>query len=96
MLFRVDRLSWALGKLLGQLFLMAVGIGLGAAGSYLLGLLWMPGFAPAATAEWMLRLSGRVCCFGFAYLGLAFWASQWARSGARTRVQGFERGADRH
>ena len=84
-LFRVDRLSWALGKLLGQLFLMAVGVGLGATASYALGLLYMPGFVPWETAWWMLRLTGRACCYGFAYLGLAFWASQWARTAARAR-----------
>lgn len=85
LLFRVDRRSWALGKLAGQTLLMVFGIALGAVGSFALGWFKMRGFAPLETAWWMLRLSARASCFGFAYLGIAFCASQLARSAARAR-----------
>lgn len=87
-LFRTDRLSWVLGKLAGQTLLMVVGVLVGAAGAYALGWLQMEGFARLETAWWLLRLSARACCFGFAYLGLAFCASQIARTGSRARWLG--------
>jgi ABC-type transport system involved in multi-copper enzyme maturation permease subunit len=87
-LFRVDRLSWALGKLVGQALLMTVGVALGAVATFALGWVQLEGFAPAETALWMIRLGARACCFGFAYLGLALCASQLARSGSRARWLG--------
>lgn len=84
-LFRTDRLSWALGKLAGQLSLMVVGVALGAVVSLVLGRWLLRDFSLASNAWWMARFGGRACCYGFAYLGLALCASQWARSPGRAR-----------
>lgn len=87
-LFRADRLSWSLGKLLGQLMLMIVGVFLGAAGSFGLGVLLHADFAAGPTAWWLARFTVRACAYGAAHLGLAFCASQWARTPARARWLG--------
>ncbi len=87
-LFRTDRLSWALGKLVGQLCLMTLGVLLGAAGSYALGLALYDGFAPLETAWWIARLAARSIVYGFAYLGVALCASQLVRTRAMARGLG--------
>ncbi len=87
-LFRIDRLSWALGKLLGQLCLMVLGVALGAAGCYLLGLILLDGFEPLESAWWIARLAGRSAFYGFAYLGVALCASQLVRTPAMARGLG--------
>lgn len=79
-LFRTDRLSWVLGKFLGQAILMACGIFSGAIACYILGAFFMSSFKPALTAVWMARMSARVWVYGFAYLGLALGVSQLTRS----------------
>ena len=87
-LFRTDRLSWALGKLVGQLCLMTLGVVLGAAGAYALGLILYDGFAPGQTAWWIARLAARSIVYGFAYLGVALCASQLVRTRAMARALG--------
>jgi len=82
-LFRTERLSWALGKLLGQTCLMAVGVLSGALASWLTGVIWFDGMAVADTAFWLLRISGRSIVYSFAYLGMVLGASQIARTTAR-------------
>jgi ABC-type transport system involved in multi-copper enzyme maturation permease subunit len=87
-LFRVDRLSWALGKLVGQLCLMTLGVALGAIGCYLLGLILLDDFEPLASAWWIARLAGRSAVYGFAYLGVGLCASQLVRTRAMARGLG--------
>lgn len=84
-LFRVDRLPWAVGKLLGQGMLMAVGILAGAAGVWIVGELGMNSFDGAGTAAWLLRFSVRAWVYGYAFLGMTLGLSQVTRSinGAR-------------
>ena len=84
-LFRVDRLSWAVGKLLGQTLLMCVGILVGAAASLATSSLLMTNSHIGLTAIWLLRFSGRAAIYGFAYLGLVVGCSLVAKSlnGAR-------------
>jgi ABC-type transport system involved in multi-copper enzyme maturation permease subunit len=84
-LFRVDRLSWALGKLAGQALLMIVGIAVGTLASYLLGAAMLDGFKAADTAWWMARLAGRAAIYGFAYLGVALCASMLVKSNGGAR-----------
>lgn len=79
-LLRVDRLSWATGKLLAQALLMGVGIAASALVAYLLGLGSLNDFAPGETALWLLRMSGRAWLYGWPFLGLALAASQLTRS----------------
>jgi ABC-type transport system involved in multi-copper enzyme maturation permease subunit len=84
-LFRVDRLSWAVGKLIGQTSLMVVGVLVGAAGCWLTGAIWLEGMAHGDTAWWLFRVAGRTSVYGFAYLGVAMCASQLTRTNARAR-----------
>lgn len=67
-LTRCDRLSWALGKLLGHAALLAAGLLSGAAVTLVVG------FAQqrfdVSSAVWLLRAAFRAWAYGFAYLGL--------------------------
>jgi ABC-type transport system involved in multi-copper enzyme maturation permease subunit len=84
-LFRVDRLSWAVGKLFGQTLLMLVGILAGALASLATSSMLMTNTHPGLTAIWLVRFSGRAAVYGFAYLGLVVGCSLVAKSlnGAR-------------
>jgi ABC-type transport system involved in multi-copper enzyme maturation permease subunit len=83
-LFRTDRVSWATGKLIGQTSLMAVGVLVGAVACWLMGLIWLDKMPLASTAYWLLRISGRVVVYSFAYLGIVMCASQLARTPIRS------------
>ena len=82
-LFRTDRVSWAVGKLVGQTCLMAVGVLVGAVACYAMGLVWLDEMPAGATAYWLLRISGRAIVYSFAYLGMVLGASQLTRTNAR-------------
>jgi ABC-type transport system involved in multi-copper enzyme maturation permease subunit len=82
-LFRTDRLSWALGKLVGQTALMALGVLVGAVVCWGTGMIWLDKMPAGATAYWLLRISGRAIVYSFAYLGMAMCASQLTRTRAR-------------
>ncbi len=82
-LFRTDRFSWAVGKLVGQTCLMAVGVLVGALVCWLMGAVWMDQMPVGATAYWLLRISGRAIVYSFSYLGMVLCASQLARTNAR-------------
>lgn len=85
-LFRTDRLHWALGKLGGQTLLMTVGILGGALGVWVIGFFSLSSFAPAATALWLLALSMRASIYGFTFLGLTLGVSQVNRSSHGSRA----------
>jgi ABC-type transport system involved in multi-copper enzyme maturation permease subunit len=82
-LFRTDRTSWALGKLIGQTSLMAVGVLAGALAAWGTGAIWLDQMPVADTGYWLLRLSGRAIVYGFAYLGIVICASLIARTSIR-------------
>lgn len=82
-LFRTDRISWALGKLIGQTALMAVGVLAGALTCWLTGWIWLDQMPVGETGLWLLRISGRATVYSFAYLGMAMCASQLTRTRAR-------------
>lgn len=84
-LFRVDRASWAVGKLLGQTCLMALGVLIGALGCWVLGAIWLDGMPLGKTAWWLLRMAARSIVYGFSYLGVAMCASLLTRTNARAR-----------
>jgi hypothetical protein len=83
-LFRTDRISWATGKLIGQTCLMAVGVLAGALACWAVGCIWLDGMPIGQTAYWLLRISGRVIVYSFAYLGMVMCASQLARTPIRS------------
>ena len=82
-LFRTDRLSWAVGKLLGQAALMGVGVLTGALAVWAVGFGFMARFEALDTAWWLLRLGGRAWVHGFAWLGGVMAVSQLTRSNMR-------------
>lgn len=82
-LFRTDRLSWALGKLVGQTCLMAVGVLVGALACWVTGVLWLEAMPLGNTAYWLLRISGRTIVYSFSYLGMVMCASQLAKTTVR-------------
>jgi ABC-type transport system involved in multi-copper enzyme maturation permease subunit len=87
-LVRVDRLSWSVGKLLGQALLMALGVALGGAAVWTVGAVGWAGFERAASAFWIARLGARASIYGFAWLGLALAVSQVTASAAIARGLG--------
>ncbi len=85
-LLRTSRLSFSLGKLLGQTLLILVGIGLGAVAVWITGFLQLASFDGAPTALWLMLLSGRIGVFAFAHVGLAVGLSHLTRSVPLSRV----------
>jgi ABC-type transport system involved in multi-copper enzyme maturation permease subunit len=79
-LLRTSRLSFSLGKLLGQTLLMLVGIALGAIGVWCTGFFQLGSFDGALTALWLALLSLRIAVFAFAHVGLAVGLSHVTRS----------------
>jgi ABC-type transport system involved in multi-copper enzyme maturation permease subunit len=84
-LVRADRASWAVGKLLGQAGLVAVGIFAGALAAWVMGLLFLQGFAPADSAFWLARLGTRAWIYSLPFLGLSLGLSQVVRSANAAR-----------
>lgn len=85
-LLRVDRLTYSLGKLLGQTLLMAGSVVAGAGLVWLAGRLTMSSFDGLSHAVWLLRLSLRAACYGFAYVGLVVGLSHLTRSVPASRA----------
>lgn len=84
-LFRCDRFSWVLGKLLGQAALLAAGLLLAGGASALMG--WVMSY-PVTGASWMwlARMALRTWVYGVAYLGLFGALSMFAHTPMRARV----------
>jgi ABC-type transport system involved in multi-copper enzyme maturation permease subunit len=78
--FRTDRTSWAVGKLVGQAVLLAVGLAAGALGVWCVGALQLSGFDATGTALWLVRLGARAWTFGLCWLGITLGISQLTRS----------------
>jgi len=87
-LFRTDRTAWAVGKLLGQAALLAVGLGLGAIGAWVTGYVQLASFAPVDSALWLARYAATAFLFAFAHLGLVLGVSQLTRSVPWSRALG--------
>jgi hypothetical protein len=85
-LFRIDGLHWALGKLGGQTFLMIICILSGAMGAWVVGFAALTSFQPTDTALWLLRLSSRASIYGFTFLALTLGVSQINRSSHSSRA----------
>lgn len=85
-LLRVDRLTYSLGKLLGQTLLMLGSVVAGAGLVWLAGSFAMSNFDGVSHATWLLRLSLRAGCYGFAYVGLVVGLSHLTRSVPASRA----------
>jgi len=82
-LTRVDRLSWALGKLVGHAALLLVGLLVGALATGVVA--WSGAGIDAASAVWLGRASLRAWVYGVAYLGLFSLVALVVRSPSRAR-----------
>lgn len=78
-LFRTPRWAWATGKYLGQALTLAVGVGAGALGVWLIGLGSLASFEPVETALWLGRFALRIWVWGLCWLGVALGISQVTR-----------------
>jgi ABC-type transport system involved in multi-copper enzyme maturation permease subunit len=83
-LTRCDRLSWALGKLLGHAALLALGLWVGALVTAGVGL--SEGAFDLASLAWLLRASLRTWVYGLAFLGIFVGVALAARAPARART----------
>jgi hypothetical protein len=84
-LFRCDRLAWALGKVLGQAALMGTGLLLSAVVASAVGT-WHEGAFDPGRLLWLLRTSLHAWFFGLAYLGLFCGVSMISSTPARARA----------
>ncbi len=88
-LFRTSRLHWCLGKFAGQAVQILGALLLSAAGAWLVGLLRMKSFEPAATALAMLGFVMRGWIYSLTFLGLALAVSQWCAAPNLALALGF-------
>jgi ABC-type transport system involved in multi-copper enzyme maturation permease subunit len=88
-LTRVDRSAWAAGKALGQAALLAVGIGLGSIGAFIVGAIRLGSFEALPTALALLSYSGSALVYGLAWLSLVLGASQLTASVPGSRALAF-------
>jgi ABC-type transport system involved in multi-copper enzyme maturation permease subunit len=79
-LFRASRLSWCLGKFIGQALQLLLALFLSAAAAWCVGRLQMASFEPFATAQGMLIFVWKAWVYTLAYLGLASAVSLVCRS----------------
>lgn len=83
-LTRCDRLSWGLGKLLGQAALLLVGLLVGAGATGLVAL--SSGGIDVASVLWLARAALRAWVYGLAYLGIFSCISLVVRRPSRARA----------
>ncbi len=84
-LFRCGRLSWVLGKLLGQAALLAAGLLMAAGASALVA--WSMSYpVTVSSLTWLARMAFRSWVYGCAYLGLFGALSMVAQTPLRVRV----------
>lgn len=87
-LLRVNRLTYSVGKLLGQSALMLGSVLAGACAVWITGSLRMSAFESLPTATALLSLSLRASIMGFAYVGLSVGVSHLTRSIPLSRAFG--------
>jgi ABC-type transport system involved in multi-copper enzyme maturation permease subunit len=85
-LVRVPRLAYCVGKFLGQLLIIALGLVLSGLSIYATGAIEMTSFAWWDTAFWIAALGGRALCYVTAYVGLTAGISQAVRSVHQARL----------
>lgn len=84
-LFRCDRLSWTLGKTVGQAALLAAGLGLAALGAFVVGT-WVDAAFDLSRLGWLLTTAFRAWVYGLAYLGIFSAISMIAKTPMRARA----------
>ena len=85
-LVRTSRLSWSVGKYLGQAALMAVALLLSGVGAWCVARLRMMGANGLEIALGMVLWSLRAWVYSLGFLGLALGVSHLTRSGARATI----------
>ena len=87
-LVRADRVSWMVGKLIGQSTLLAMSLALGAVATWMTGWAQLGSFEPLLTAKWLLHFCLTAYLFNWAHLGLVLGISQLTRSVPWSRALG--------
>ncbi len=87
-LFRTSKLSWCLGKALGQAVLLLAALLVGGVYIWALGIFRLANFQPMSTAIYLLLLIIKTWCYSMAFLGLAFCISQVFKSVQLARSMG--------
>jgi ABC-type transport system involved in multi-copper enzyme maturation permease subunit len=85
-LVRVPRLAYCVGKLLGQLLIIALALAASGVVIYGTGAIRMTSFAWWNNAVWIAALGGRALCYATAYVGLTTGISQAVRSVHQARL----------
>jgi len=80
---RASRLSWTLGKFLGQLLLFAVALAASAFGAWLLARYRLAASDAWLQAQGLFVWTFRIGAYGFAFLGLLMGVAHWTRSPSR-------------
>ena len=88
-LVRAARSHWCLGKFAGQALQVLVALLLSAASAWVVGMLWLHDFQPAATAWHMLLFALKAWIYALPFLGLALGVSQLCTSPTLALVFGF-------
>lgn len=87
-LLRTSRLCFSVGKLVGQMLLVATSIACGAAAVWVTGYLSLSSFEAGRSGLWLSLLSLRIGMYAFAYVGLAVGLSHLTRSVPISRALG--------
>lgn len=75
-MMRTSRLSWCLGKFLGQALLLVLALMLSVIGAWSMARFRLSGFDGLATASAMMLLGAKAWLYGLAFIGLALAVSQ--------------------
>ena len=79
-LYRSTRLGWCLGKFVGQALQILVALLVGSLGAWAIASLMLTSMDGPGTLVVMLEFAFKNWIYSLAFIGLAFWVSQWIRS----------------
>jgi len=88
MIFRIPRLSWTLGKFIGQLLMIGLALILSGIGAYLVAKFRLSGSGTPDLFVNVLQWSVRAWIFSIPYLGLAMGLSHLTKSASKATVMG--------
>lgn len=88
MIFRISRISWTLGKFIGQTLMIGLALILSGIGAYAVAKIRLSGSGTPDLCVNMLQWSMRAWIFSIPYLGLAMGLSHLTRSASKATVMG--------
>jgi ABC-type transport system involved in multi-copper enzyme maturation permease subunit len=87
-IFRISRLSWTLGKFIGQALMIGFALLVSGIGAYAVAKVRLAGYGTPDLLSSMLRWSIRAWIFSIPYLGIALGLSHMTRSSSKATVLG--------